>query len=193
MKEWPAYVVVAAVVVAVLVNVSVLVRDSGSSDAEIMAAITKLEREVAELRYHVDVVAETLKARGASTGDAASGGSPPGDEGLEGGAAFAAEPPRLEVSTEPVDIVLTIDAAGTCTLRGKAVERDKLEAELKQVLQLNPAMRLVIRADEEVSQEQKVWVADAARKAGIHRIALAVEVIKEASDEGPDEATPDTD
>lgn len=189
MKGWPAYVVVAALVVAVLANVSVLVRGSGSSDAQIMAAINKLEREVAELTYQIGVMSETLKARGTSTGDDALSGFPPDDEMLQGGGPFVDEPPPTETNTEPVDIVLTIDAAGTCTLDGKAVEREKLGTEFKRVLQANPAMRLVIQADEEVPLEQKLSVDVVARKAGIHRISLAVEV----DEVSPDEATPDSD
>lgn len=193
MKGWPAYVVVAAVVVAVLVNVSVLVRGSGSSDfrdrSEISAEISELRREIAELRYYVQVMSETLNARGTSTGDDSSRGFPPDDEILLGGGPVVDEPPPAEVNTEPVDIVLTIDAAGACTLDGKVVEREKLGAELKRVLQANPAMLLVIEADKGVPLGHVTSVQAAAREAGIHRISLAVEVVEVA----PDEATPDTD
>jgi biopolymer transport protein ExbD len=108
---------------------------------------------------------------------------------LQGGGPFVDEPPPADTNTESVDIVLTIDAAGTCTLDGKAVEREKLGAEFRRVLQANPAMLLVIEADKGGALGHVTSVQAAAREAGIHRIALAVEVVEEA----PDEAAPDSD
>ena len=67
-----------------------------------------------------------------------------------------------EVNVEPVNVVLEVKTRGECVLRGRAVARDELRAELKKVLAANPAMLLIVRPeqDERKSSEDKDYLND---------------------------------
>jgi len=164
MKRWPVYVVVAAVVVAVAAQIAALSRRRPPSEAaelaELRRSVESLAGEVREVQAMLHLL---LRKEAVSPVEAAT------EEEAEAWAEFPPPPSNFE----PVDIVLEIDEAGGCTLDRRIVEWDELDGELKRVLLANPAMQLVVRPHEAVSQSEVVAVLEKARKAGIYRVSLA--------------------
>lgn len=90
----------------------------------------------------------------------------------------------VEVSLDPVDVLLEMDAERTCTLDGREVARDALKAELKKALSANPAMRLVVRAHETVPMSEVQELVAVAGEAGIYRIDAVTTRSNETPDSG---------
>jgi len=170
MKNWPAAVVVVAVAIAVVISIWTFAGSrapSGEHELRAMeTSVDELRTEVRELRTAVRELREALAVE-ATREDVA-----PEDEaasvdseavGLDAG----------EVNVEPVNVVLEIGRHGACTLDGRAVAREQLQAELKKVLAANPAMTLSVLPDETVPTVEVNRVLDDARAVGIHRIEIA--------------------
>jgi biopolymer transport protein ExbD len=90
----------------------------------------------------------------------------------------------VDVSLDPVDVLLEMDAARRCTLDGREVARDALKAELKKALSANPAMRLVVRAHETVPMSEVQELVAVAGEAGIYRIDAVTTRSNETPDSG---------
>jgi len=186
MKGWPAYVVVAAVVVAVVANIMALGRGKALSDArelaELRDSVAALTSRVNELRVVILELQGTLNPP-AVPADLPEGAFPPEEPEPE-----IKLPSSGEVNADPVDVVLTIDEAGVCTLKGRSIERDKLGAELKRILNANPAMQLVVRAHKETPLSEVTAILQTARDAGIYRVSLATRPGEEEEEapESPD-------
>ncbi len=177
MKAWHAYVVVVAVVIAVATNLIALSKSNRPSDREdhaaLRASVDALSARIDELRaavheFSTRPLVRTTEASTATRASVSVGEPAPGGE-----SGPRVEPSDNELQTEPVDIVLEMDAAGSCTLAGRGVGPEELGTELKRVLQANPAMQLVVRAHAETPEAQVQAVLEAAWHAGIFRISLA--------------------
>jgi biopolymer transport protein ExbD len=170
MKGWPAYVVVVAIVVTLVANVVLMGRSgllAGARElADLKDEVAALSVQVAKLRAAVLELQATLKPQTAPADLAGRNVEPEEPEGE------IKLPPSGKINPEPVDIVLAIDAAGECTLAGRRVERDKLGAEFRRVLNANPAMQLVIKADRDTPQSDVEAILETARQAGIYRVSL---------------------
>jgi biopolymer transport protein ExbD len=170
MKGWPGLLVVAAVVVALVANVIMLGRSgllAGARElAELKDTVAALSSRVAELKTAVRELQATLNPRPASADLAERD-----QEANEPDEAIKL-PPSGEINPDPVDIVLAVDQTGACTLGGRSLERDRLGAELKRVLNANPAMQLVVRAHKDTRQSDVEAILETARQAGIYRVSL---------------------
>jgi biopolymer transport protein ExbD len=170
MKGWPAYVMVVAIVVALVANLVVMGRSgllAGARElADLKDEVAALRGQVTKLRTAVLELQATLKppAPPADLGERTlEPAEPEGEIKL---------PPSGEINPEPVDIVLAIDATGACTLAGRKVERNQLGAEFRRVLSANPAMQLVVKADKAAPQSDVQAILETARQAGIYRVSL---------------------
>jgi biopolymer transport protein ExbD len=181
MRGWPAGVVVVAVVVAVIVSIWAFISSRGpSSDSGLRAleeSVRDLRGEVRDLREAVRDLREVLAAGPAHEvvapeREAAAVGRD--ETGFGGG----------EVNVEPVDVVLEVKMGGACVLAGRAVARDELRAELKKVLEANPAMTLIVRPDETVPMVEVNRVLDEVQGVGIHRVSLSTSAPLESA--GPE-------
>lgn len=69
---------------------------------------------------------------------------------------------------------VTVARDGTTYLNKRIVAPERLAAELKSLVQSDPGVVVVISADEDVNHGRVVGVMDAARSAGVARLAIAV-------------------
>jgi biopolymer transport protein ExbD len=78
-------------------------------------------------------------------------------------------------ATEARTISVMIRRSGEIVLDGHAVTPDRLEQELSTRHHALPSVQVLVGADREVNHGRVVDVMDAARMAGIDRIAIAVD------------------
>ncbi|MNF15392.1 Biopolymer transport protein ExbD/TolR [compost metagenome] len=64
---------------------------------------------------------------------------------------------------------------GTIVLDGQPVSPEALETELTARVAANPQLQVVVGADEQVAHGRVVTVMDVARRAGVEKLAFAVD------------------
>ena len=69
---------------------------------------------------------------------------------------------------------VTVGADGKITIDKEAVARDQIRETLRQRLAQNPELLVLINADERVEHGVVVEIMDAARQAGVAKMAIAV-------------------
>jgi biopolymer transport protein ExbD len=69
---------------------------------------------------------------------------------------------------------VTISSDGNITIDKQAITRDQIRAALQQRLEKNPELLVLINADERVEHGIVVDIMDAARQAGVTKMAIAV-------------------
>jgi biopolymer transport protein ExbD len=78
-------------------------------------------------------------------------------------------------SEQQVVFAVELDKSGAVAVNGKKVESDDaVQAQAKDAIAKNPDVRAVINADEAVAHGKVVRVMDAAKQAGMTRIAFGV-------------------
>jgi len=183
MKGIPAYLAALGVlVVAVAFVYTVLVdgrASGGSTLAKLQASVESLRSDIAGLRIAINEVKTSL-GQGSTTlkqpDTAMTGGGPE----IGGGSKPDVEPPvedlgspkADEVDGHPPTFVLEISAGGDYRLDGSPVSKDDLQASLKRLLESNPAMALVVKADESVAWADVTACVDAVNAAGIIRVSF---------------------
>ena len=75
-------------------------------------------------------------------------------------------------------IVLTVDAAGSVFVDGSRVALAQLAPTLTAALRTHPNAPLIIMGDRDVRYDLVVRVLEIARKSGVNKLSLAVEVKK---------------
>jgi biopolymer transport protein ExbD len=75
-------------------------------------------------------------------------------------------------------VVLTIDAGGNVYVDGTLVALDQLAPTLSATLGKRPNTPVIIKGDKEVRYELVVHVLEIARRSGVSKLSLAVEVRK---------------
>jgi len=170
MKSWPAYVVVAAVVVAVAAQIVALRMGGRTSDAaelaELRRSVEALGAEIRKLRADVDNLERVLDIviRASSTreeGYALKVDVPEADEigiGQEGGST----------------VTVTARADGTYEVDGKSYGADEIEDVLETLVAGSEGVWLIIHADSSIGYNQIVPLLSACSKRGIPNVALAV-------------------
>jgi len=87
--------------------------------------------------------------------------------------------PRAQAGNRMVDehVVITIDRRGTLYLGKRVVSMERLARDLRSKRQENPAVVAVISADEDIVWGRGINVMDEVKKAGIKRVAIAVQPV----------------
>lgn len=90
---------------------------------------------------------------------------------------FTVELPKATqtVATEARTIAIVVQEDGTIVLDGQPIHPEALEADLKARVQANPRLQVVVGADENVAHGRVVTVMDAVRRAGVEKLAFAVD------------------
>lgn len=90
---------------------------------------------------------------------------------------FKVELPKASrtVATEARTLAVVVKADGEIVLDGQPVDPGELEAVLVERVQANPALQVVVGADDQVAHGRVVAVMDAARRAGVSKLAFAVD------------------
>jgi biopolymer transport protein ExbD len=90
---------------------------------------------------------------------------------------FKVELPKASqtVATEARTIAIMVKADGTIVLDGQSASPEALEADLAARVKANPALQVVVGADEQVAHGRVVTVMDVARRAGVSKLAFAVD------------------
>lgn len=90
---------------------------------------------------------------------------------------FKVELPKASktVATEARTIAIMVKEDGEIVLDGKAVSPESLETDLVARVKANPNLQVVVGADEQVAHGRVVSVMDAARRAGVEKLAFAVD------------------
>jgi biopolymer transport protein ExbD len=78
-------------------------------------------------------------------------------------------------ATEARTIAIVVKVSGEIVLDGRTLEPAKLQAELAEMREERPNIQVVVGADRNVIHGRVVDVMDAARMAGIERVAFAVD------------------
>ncbi|MBL4636643.1 MAG: biopolymer transporter ExbD [Kofleriaceae bacterium] len=73
-------------------------------------------------------------------------------------------------SEQPLSVF--IDAAGKISIDGKAIKPSQLTKRLQKEREKNPSLQLIIHADKKTLHGQVVTVMDAAKRAGVEKIAI---------------------
>ena len=81
-------------------------------------------------------------------------------------------------SAAPKSIVLTVDAAGNVFVDGARVALAQLAPTLTAALRTHPNAPVIIMGDRDVRYDLVVRVLEIARKSGVNKLSLAVEVKK---------------
>ncbi len=79
------------------------------------------------------------------------------------------------VATEARTLAIVVKASGEIVLDGRSVDPMRLQAELAALREQRPTLQVVVGADRSVAHGRVVDVVDAARLAGIERVAFAVD------------------
>ncbi len=79
------------------------------------------------------------------------------------------------VATEARTLAIVVKASGEIILDGRSVDPLRLQTELAALREARPTLQVVVGADRSVSHGRVVDVVDAARLAGIERVAFAVD------------------
>ena len=97
-------------------------------------------------------------------------------------AGLAVDLPRAESAQPSPDqnAAITLTRDGRMSLNREPIDRDALSGRLRTLLAANQSLVLVINADADVVHARVVQVMDAARQAGVTRMAIAVEPNAEA-------------
>ncbi|HWP23503.1 MAG TPA: biopolymer transporter ExbD [Candidatus Binatia bacterium] len=84
--------------------------------------------------------------------------------------------PKAATGQQPASesAAVTIDAEGKITIDKEAVARDRIQETLRHRLAKNPDLLVLINADERVEHGLVVEIMDAARQAGVAKMAIAV-------------------
>lgn len=90
---------------------------------------------------------------------------------------FKVELPKASqtVATEARTIAIMVKEDGTLMLDGQPISPEALEADLAARVQANPRLQVVVGADEQVAHGRVVTVMDVARRAGVEKLAFAVD------------------
>ncbi len=90
---------------------------------------------------------------------------------------FKVELPKASqtVATEARTIAVMVKEDGTIVLDGQPVSPEALEAELSTRVAANAELQVVVGADERVAHGRVVTVMDVARRAGVSKLAFAVD------------------
>lgn len=90
---------------------------------------------------------------------------------------FKVELPKASqtVATEARTIALMVKEDGAIVLDGQPVTAEALEGDLAVRVKANPKLQVVVGADERVAHGRVVTVMDAARRAGVEKLAFAVD------------------
>lgn len=90
---------------------------------------------------------------------------------------FKVELPKASqtVATEARTIAVMVKADGEIVLDGQTVSPEALESALVERVQANPQLQVVVGADEQVAHGRVVTVMDVARRAGVSKLAFAVD------------------
>ena len=70
-------------------------------------------------------------------------------------------------------VILVIDKNGRIYLKGKKIDLNKLESELKNTIAKDGVIHLLLEADKEVRHGRIVQIMDLAKKAGVSSIIIA--------------------
>lgn len=79
------------------------------------------------------------------------------------------------VPTEARTVAVVVRASGEILLDGRVLQPSELQPELEAMRRERPGLQVVVGADRQVVHGRVVDVMDAARMAGIERVAIAVE------------------
>jgi biopolymer transport protein ExbD len=74
------------------------------------------------------------------------------------------------------EIVITVNRDGTLTMGGKAVDEEKLTAQLKEIARLDAKRAIIIRGDKDTGYEKIVRILDITHKAGLYHVSFATRV-----------------
>lgn len=90
---------------------------------------------------------------------------------------FKVELPKASrtVATEARTLAVVVKEDGQIVLDGQPVTPEALEAALAERVEANPSLQVVVGADEQVAHGRVVAVMDAARRAGVEKLAFAVD------------------
>src|SRR5690606_28655621 len=90
---------------------------------------------------------------------------------------FKVELPKASqtVATEARTIAIVVQADGTILLDGRPISPEALEADLSDRVKANAKLQVVVGADEMVAHGRVVTVMDVARRAGVEKLAFAVD------------------
>ena len=90
---------------------------------------------------------------------------------------FKVELPKASqtVATEARTIAIVVQEDGAILLDGQPISPESLEAGLAARVKANPRLQVVVGADEQVAHGRVVTVMDVARRAGVEKLAFAVD------------------
>lgn len=90
---------------------------------------------------------------------------------------FKVELPKASqtVATEARTIAIVVQEDGVILLDGQPVSPEALEADLAARVKANAQLQVVVGADEMVAHGRVVTVMDVARRAGVSKLAFAVD------------------
>lgn len=88
-----------------------------------------------------------------------------------------------QAGAEPVrherrDLRIQVDAAGTFHLGGRPASSEELETSLAEAVRRDRDTLTVIEADQDTPHKFVVGVMDRARRAGLHRLAIATKPVR---------------
>ncbi|MNK50768.1 Biopolymer transport protein ExbD [compost metagenome] len=90
---------------------------------------------------------------------------------------FKVELPKASqtVATEARTVAIVVQEDGAILLDGQPISPESLEADLAARVKANPRLQVVVGADEQVAHGRVVTVMDVARRAGVEKLAFAVD------------------
>jgi len=90
---------------------------------------------------------------------------------------FKVELPKASqtVATEARTVAIVVQEDGAILLDGQPISPEALEADLAARVKANPRLQVVVGADEQVAHGRVVTVMDVARRAGVEKLAFAVD------------------
>lgn len=90
---------------------------------------------------------------------------------------FKVELPKASrtVATEARTLAIVVQEDGQIVFDGRTIAPEALEAALAERVSANPALQVVVGADDQVAHGRVVAVMDAARRAGVEKLAFAVD------------------
>jgi biopolymer transport protein ExbD len=80
-----------------------------------------------------------------------------------------------EIAQAALDFPVAITAEGDVVVEGKTVDLDSLKARLAQLIKATPTAQVIIQADTGTHHGKVVEVMEAAKAAGVERLAIATE------------------
>lgn len=91
--------------------------------------------------------------------------------------ALSVQLPKASSASAPAQlpVVFTLDAEGHITIDNNPMSIDQAEAMIKQRIQENPNVSVILQADKRAAHGQVVAIMDMLKQSGVKRLAIAAE------------------